>query len=92
MTSKHRDAHATVRPEQRAKVNAFIVKNFADANKTLNAMVAQYKPKTAVKAPMAKTPQLVAAAARVENKKPNAQQQKVVLQLWLQKQRQQKAA
>jgi hypothetical protein len=92
MTSKHRDAHATVRPEQRAKINAFIVKNFADANKTLNAMVAQYKPKTAVKAPMAKKPQLVAAAARVENKKSNAQQQKVVLQLWLQQQQRQHQA
>ena len=92
MTSKHRDARATVRLEQRAKLNSFITKKFAEANKTLNAMTAQYKPKTVAKAPQAQRPQLVAATVRVDNKKPNAQQQKMVLQLWMQQQRQRTAA
>lgn len=77
MTGKYRDAPAIASPETRAKVNAFITKNFAEANKTLNTMAAQYKPKTPAKAPQVQKPQLVAAAARVENAKPNAQQQKV---------------
>ena len=93
MTSKHRDARATVRPEQRAKLNSFIAKKFAEANKTLNAMTAQYKPKTVAKAPQTQKPQLVAATVRVDNKKPNTQQrQKMVLQLWMQQQQRQRAA
>ena len=92
MTNKHRDTHATVRPEQRAKLNAFIAKKFADANKTLNAMTAQYKPKVAAKANVAQKPMLVAATVRVDDKKPNTQRQKMVLQLWLQQHARQRTA
>ena len=91
MTSKHRDAHATIRPEQRKKLIAMVSKKFADANKTLNAMTAQYKPKTVAKAVQAKKPQLVAAMVHVENKQNHAQKQKMVLQLWMQQQRQKAA-
>ena len=92
MTSKHRDARATIRPEQRAKLTAFVAKKFAEANKTLNAMTAQYKPKSIAKQPVQRTPQLVAATVRVEDKKTNTQRQKMVLQLWMQRQQRQRSA
>ena len=90
MTSKHRDAHATIRPEQRKKLVAMVSKKFADANKTLNAMTAQYKPKTMVKTPVAKKPQLVAATVHVENKQ--NQKRQMVLELWLRQQQRQRTA
>lgn len=92
MTSKHRDARATITPEQRAKLSTLVSKKFADATKTLNAMTAQYKPKTTARAPVTKKPQLVAATVRVENKQNQAQKQKMVLQLWLRQQQRQRTA
>ena len=87
MTSRLRDAVAKMSPDMREKLTKQISKKINDANKVLNTISAQYKPKTIAKTPVAnKKPQLVAAAVRVENKKPTMQKpqnQKMVLQLWL---------
>lgn len=90
MTNPHRDARATITPEQRARLSALVSKKFADATKTLNAMTAQYKQKTTTKTPIAKKPQLVAAAVRVENKQ--NQKRQMVLELWLRRQQRQRTA
>ncbi len=85
MTSRHRDAVAKIDTNMREKLTKQISQKINDANKTLNTMSAQYKPKTKTQAPVAnKKPQLVAAAVRIE--KPTMQKpqnQKMVLQLWL---------
>ncbi len=92
MTNKHRDSRATIRPDDRKKLTTYIAKRFNEANKTLNTMSAMYKPKTVAMAPATRAPQMVAATVRVENKQPVAKKQKMVLQLWLRRHQQQRAA
>ena len=55
MTSKYRDAHAIVRPEDRTKLNATISQKVKYANATLNAMSTMYKPRETMEKAPAKT-------------------------------------
>ena len=98
MTCAHRDTTAKIRPDERTKLAAFISKKFNEATKTLNAMSTQYKPKAiskkpATNAPASKSPRLVAATVRVKNQKlQQPQKQKMVLQLWMRRQQNQRSA
>ena len=81
MTSKYRDAVPNIKPEERAKLAAFVSKKFNDAMAVFNTMSAQYKTKKQ----MVVRPKIVAKKPVPVVKKqnatarPNLAQQKLLL-------------
>lgn len=84
MTNKFRDSRSTFSAETRAKALMRVSKLTNDSNKVLGIMTAQYKPKVKN---VAKKPQLIAAQQKLVAKQNNPQNQKLIMQIWLQRQR-----